>query len=176
MDLNHIELPASVIAGLYTDHLVETNDMPAPNRAQAMTVTNENEENNKYPWKYLGKNQKQILVIIDNPGITYLPDHELAFLTGILNACKLSIDDTAIFNIANQSSSYKELLVFFKSRIVLLFDVEPSNFGLPMNFPPYQIQAFANNSFLFSPSLRELENDRVEKSKLWVCLKRLFNL
>ncbi|MBK9568854.1 MAG: hypothetical protein IPO53_02260 [Chitinophagaceae bacterium] len=54
--------------------------------------------------------------------------------------------------------------------------MEPAAFGLPMHFPHYQIQAFAGNSFLYAPSLKELENDRVEKSKLWVCLKRLFNL
>jgi hypothetical protein len=85
--------------------------------------------------------------------------------------------DVAVVNLNNQpKSSYKELVAFFKSRIVLLFAVEPASFGLPMSFPHFQIQPFAGNSFLFSPSLKELENDKVLKSKLWVCLKRLFNL
>ena len=70
----------------------------------------------------------------------------------------------------------RNLLTFFKSKIVLLFAVEPASFGLPMSFPHFQIQPFAGNSFLFSPSLKELENDKMLKSKLWVCLKRLFNL
>ncbi|MBL0130777.1 MAG: hypothetical protein IPP43_06385 [Chitinophagaceae bacterium] len=106
-----------------------------------------------------------------------MPDHELTFLTGILGACKLSLADVAIVNLYNHpQSSYNELTSFFKSKIVFLFDMEPAAFGLPMHFPHYQIQAFAGNSFLYAPSLKELENDRVEKSKLWVCLKRLFNL
>ena len=31
-------------------------------------------------------------------------------------------------------------------------------------------------NFLFSPSLKELEHDKAEKGKLWVCLKRLFTI
>jgi hypothetical protein len=58
----------------------------------------------------------------------------------------------------------------------LLFDTSPAAISLPMSFPYYQLQSFAGSTFLYAPSLKELENDRVEKSKLWVCLKRLFNL
>ena len=85
--------------------------------------------------------------------------------------------DVVIVNHKNhRETAYKELVTFFKSKIVLLFAVEPVSFGLPMIFPHFQIQPFAGNSFLFSPSLKELENDKILKSKLWVCLKRLFNL
>ena len=176
MDLNHIELPASVVAGLYGNYLIDKTGNPVATGDPLGQVTNKKSDENASRFKFLGNNKKQVLVIVENPGNTFLPDEELNFLTGILHACKLSIDDVALVNIANQPSAYKELLAFFKSRIVLLFAVEPSHFGLPMNFPHYQIQAYANNSFLYSPSLKELENDRVEKSKLWVCLKRLFNL
>ena len=74
------------------------------------------------------------------------------------------------------NASYKELISFFKSKIVFLFDIEPIAFGLPVNFPHYQAQAFASTSFLFSPSLKKLQNDKLQKSKLWVCLRRLFNV
>jgi hypothetical protein len=47
---------------------------------------------------------------------------------------------------------------------------------LPLNFPHYQIQPFANCSFLYTPSLSEVETDKVQKSKLWVALRRLFNI
>jgi len=181
MDLNHIELPASVVAGLYRDSLIDTNEMPAKPRPAAIPVqagtTADPVEEKIAPWKFLGNNGKQILIIVENEETSGLPDKDLGFLTEILGACKLNLADVAIVNLANHpGASYKELTAFFKSRIVLLFAVEPAAFGLPMNFPHYQIQAFANNSFLFSPSLKELGNDRVEKSKLWVCLKRLFNL
>ncbi len=181
MDLNHLELPASVVAELYRGSLIEANERPAKGKpvkepiipALAETTTGENLSS----WKWLGNNGKHILIIVNNEDSAGLPDKDLAFLTEILGACKLSLADVAIVNLHNHpGASYKELTAFFKSRIVLLFAVEPAEFGLPMSFPPYQLQAFANNSFLFSPSLKELGDDRVEKSKLWVCLKRLFNL
>lgn len=179
MDINNIILPATLIADLYPSSLVdmgEKNVVPEnvlPPAESGPTRTDKPDT----AWKSLGNNQKQILVVVNNSGIAFLPDNELVFLTGVLGACKLSLDDVAIVNFSNHPGmAYKEMINHFKSRIVLLFDIEPAEFGLPMSFPPYQIQPFAGNSFLYSPSLKELENDRVEKSKLWVCLKRLFNL
>jgi len=45
-----------------------------------------------------------------------------------------------------------------------------------MNFPHFQQQKFTGITFLFSPSLNELENDKLLKSKLWICLKQIFNI
>ncbi len=179
MDINHIDLNPALVANLYAESLIGTNatttekPVAAPPAEAGPSRTDKPET----AWKSLGNNQKNILLIVNNPDIVYLADNELTFLTGILGACKLTLADVAIVNQNNHPEmAYKELITHFKSRIVLLFDVEPATFGLPMSFPQYQLQSFAGNTFLFSPSLRELENDRVEKSKLWVCLKRLFNL
>ena len=123
------------------------------------------------------KIKKSILLVVDYEESVHIPDEHLSFLTTILNACKLSLADIALINIKRQpSKEYKAALDEFHSRIVILFDLEPAAFGLPMNFPFFQIQPFANCSFLYSPSLAELEKDKVQKSKLWVTLKRLFNI
>ncbi len=180
MGLNNIELPAFAVADLYQTTLVGNTtgavEKDAVTEKIKVPVAPVSEPGNEPAWRSLGNNQKNILIIVNSNEAVHLPDGELQFLTGILGACKLSLADVAIVNINEQEASYKELTGFFKSRIVLLFDTAPASFGLPMNFPHYQIQAFANNSFLYSPSLKALENDRVEKSKLWVSLKRLFNL
>ena len=174
MDLNHINLPASVVAELYHSSLIDPGKTPV---SQAGADSTESKSAPLPGWKWLGENQKNVLIIVNYPDAVHLPDHDLDFLTGILGACKLSMADVAIINHTNHpDASYKELVVFFKSKIVLLIAVEPASFGLPMSFPHFQIQPFAGNSFLFSPSLKELENDKILKSKLWVCLKRLFNL
>lgn len=170
MNINEIQLPAKLVADLYRSSLVETNGNhpSAEENKETTSVTG---------WKWLGDNRKNILVIVQQTDAVHLPDKELDFLTTMLSACKLGLADVAIVNRKNHpEASYRELAGFFKSKIVLLFDVEPAAFGLPMNFPHYQLQAFANATFLFSPSLSELENDKLQKSKLWVCLKRLFNL
>jgi hypothetical protein len=179
MDLNHIELPAFVVAGLYHSSLISDKELQDNNTGvdEIEVELPLVETDSGSPWKSLGGNLKNILVIVNNTTAVHLPDNELTFLTGILGACKLSLADVSIFNLNNHpATTYKELTSFFASKVVVLFDTEPSSFGLPMSFPHYQIQAFAGISFLYSPSLKNLENDKVEKSKLWVCLKRLFNL
>jgi hypothetical protein len=159
---------------LYHSSLIDPDETTV---SQAVVDSTESKPAALPGWKWLGENRKNILVIVSYPDAVHLPDHDLDFLTGILSACKLSMADVAVVNLNNHpDASYKELVAFFKTRIVLLFAVEPALFGLPMSFPHFQIQPFAGNSFLFSPSLKELENDKILKSKLWVCLKRLFNL
>lgn len=173
MNINDIQLPAKLVADLYRSSLVETDG----NHSSASSNEKMEETGSVTEWKWLGDNRRNILVIVQQTDAVHLPDKELDFLTAMLSACKLGLADVAIVNRNNHpQASYKELAGFFKSKIVLLFDVEPAAFGLPMNFPHYQLQAFANATFLFSPSLSELENDKLQKSKLWVCLKRLFNL
>ena len=177
MNLNNIELPSSVVIELYHSSLIGSNEIAIEKINTKETTTPFTAKGDTAIWKSLGDNRKNILIMVNCSDVVHIPDNELSFLTGILGACKLNMGDVAIVNRNNYPYvSYKELTTFFKSKIVFLFDIEPAAFGLPMIFPHYQIQAFAGNSFLFSPSLKELENDKVEKSKLWVSLKRLFNL
>lgn len=177
MNLNNIELPSSLLVDLYHTSLFNTNEFSIETKIDKEAPKPVDKADIAAPWKWLGDNKKNILVIVNNKEVVHLPDSELSFFTGILSACKLTVADVAIVNINNHpQASYKELTSFFTSKIVFLFDIEPAAFGLPMNFPHYQIQSFAGNSFLYSPSLKDLEDDKVQKSKLWICLKRLFNL
>ena len=173
MDINHIELPAAAIADLYTSSLVDTGEISA---RPPQLVTETEQESMAAGLRSLGENKKNILIIVDYADAVHIPDNELQFLTNMLMACKLSLADVAIVNLHQQRISYKELLSEYKSRIALLFDTEPAGFGLPMSFPFFQIQPFAGCSFLYTPSLKELEEDKILKSKLWVSLRRLFNI
>ena len=53
--------------------------------------------------------------------------------------------------------------------------LHPAMLDLPVNFPHFQVQSFNNSTFLFTPSLHEIQNT-ILKSKLWVCLRRIFNV
>jgi hypothetical protein len=182
MDLNHIQLPAAAIVDLYSSSLIESGEINRENNPTAITtdanekvISNTSEETGS--WKWLGENKKNILVAVRHKEAVHLPDSELQFLTGILSACQLSLADVAIVNLEKHpGANYKPVTEQFQSRIALLFDVEPASFGLPMSFPHFQIQPFANCSFIYAPSLSELENDKVLKSKLWVILRRMFNI
>lgn len=181
MDLNHIELPAGIVAELYRSSLVIA-DPPQQNEEKIQPVntkkvTETAVETKGQKWVSLGNNQKNILITVTHNDLTHLPDEDLGFLTGILGACQLSLDDVAIINLAHyENVSYKELVKHFKSKIVFLFGTEPASFGLPMNFPHFQVQSFASISFLFSPPLQEFKDDKVLKSKLWVSLRRIFGI
>jgi len=180
MDLNQINLPPAALASLYGETLVSDNEVssiPPTAGIKEVPSSSVQADDQKRAARSLGNNQQQILVLVNVADAVFLSDESLGFLTGVLSACKLSMADIALVNLHHYPDiPYQTLLTEFKSRIVLLFDKDPASFGLPMKFPHYQLQAFNGNTFLYAPSLQELEKDKVEKSKLWVSLKRLFNL
>lgn len=157
MGLNNIELTPFAIADLYRSVLVDTNQVPVPPPPPTK---------NKQ-----GSNLKSILVV--TPGQP--TENERNFLNEILAACKLNLNDIAL-EICDNNVSYKDLTTRYKCKQVFLFGSDPASFGLPMNFPHFQSQTFAGVSYLHSPPLSELMNDKLLKSKLWVTLKKLFGI
>jgi hypothetical protein len=180
MGLNDIELPASVVASLYPSVLVagdnNTTSTPAPAVAAPVSKpasTTDNEAGS--PWKFLGNNQRNILVVVNHSDILHLPDADLTFLTNMLTACKLGLGDITLLNFDHyKDTGGPAILKHFKSRTVLLFGLEPASFGLPVSFPAFQVQNVANVQYLFAPTLTELLEDKLLKSKLWVCLQKIF--
>jgi hypothetical protein len=179
MSLNDIQLNGDLLADLFKKNLVIDPDLQKPAEASksktAETINLQTPPSG--PFNYLGNNKKNILVLVHHPETVHLPDQELTLLVNMLAACKLGMDDVAVVNLAHSSAkAYSHLSDFFKSRIVFLFGITPTAIDLPVNFPQYQVQSFNKTTFLFSPSLGEIEKDKMEKSKLWLCLKKIFNV
>jgi hypothetical protein len=179
MSLNNIQLNPSLLADMYRTSLVETKENVRPeekkhSRAALETGT---KDTNITSWKYLGEYKKNILIIVRYNDVPYLPNEQLNFLTSVLSACKLNLGDVAIFNTANAPSAlYKELQEKFKSNFTILLGLTPEEFEMPLSFPEFQVQAFNNCTFLHTPVLEVLETDKILKSKLWVCLKKMFGM
>ena len=172
MSLNSIKFEPTEIASLYKNSLVEVNA-----KQQLLPQSDSNIGSVASGMKYLGENKKKILVIVRNAIAAHLPDKQLSFLTKLLAACSLTLADVAVLNFQNHNSSeFNEILSFFKPKVVVLFDVEPGEFGLPMIFPQFQVQGYKDAVFVSSPSLEVIEPDKSLKGKLWVCLKKIFNL
>ncbi|HMO63258.1 MAG TPA: hypothetical protein PKC39_14330 [Ferruginibacter sp.] len=166
MSLNNITLPPNTICQLYTKVLVEA-PTPVPT-LQKQTDTN---------FVFLGKNKKHITIAVNNPAVLHLPDDELSFLMGILAACKLTIEDVAILNLAkNNPCNYQDIATRLGAVQVLLFGIKPGNIDLPLDFPPYQVQRYNQQGYLAAPALSLLQNDKAEKIKLWNSLKIMFSL
>jgi len=165
MSLKNVKLPEILIANLYTAPLVCLQ-----NTAEAPTSTTTG-------LKFLGSNQKQITILVNVSDATYLTDKSFAFLTGVLNACKLNMADVAIINM-NQSTNnhYLDLNSITRPKIKLLFGVSPQEIGLPIHFPYFQVQPYNNVVYLCAPDLNSIEEDKSLKTQLWAGLKSVFQL
>ena len=163
MSLNQIQLTNQQLANWYANVLIEsTTASPVPTQ---QTV------------KFLGKNAKHIVLLVSNDTAPFLPDDELSFLTNILSACKLSQADVAIVNVHSIDKEEVESLIEpLAPKHVLLFGITPLSIDLPINFPQFQLQAFNKRTYLYSPDLKTLENNKDLKLKLWNNLKTLFGL
>jgi len=166
MSLDNIQFPSIVLQNLYSKSLV---DLKTGSQDPAlMEIDNVS---------YLGKNQKRIAFVVMSPDALNLPDDDFNFLSGILSACKLSLEDVALLNISkNPSLIYTDLTETLKADKIFLFGIDPEKFGLPLQFPNYQVQHFNNQVYLSSASLTALKNDKAEKLKLWNCLKKIFSM
>ncbi|MBN8687809.1 MAG: hypothetical protein J0M10_12355 [Chitinophagales bacterium] len=187
MDINHVDLNNLSLASLYKGHLVESISAN-PTQEQASLLREVIQPAMPEPvdsaeiaaplsFKSLGSNQQRILILVSEPGVVFLPDPSLKFLTGILTACKLSLADVAIVNLHQYvNPGYKEIVPFFHAQKVLLFGAAPEDIRLPLNFPAFQPQAFNGCTYLWAPELKNMENDRALKTQLWNSLKQLFNI
>ena len=178
MSLSSITLPGTVIADLYRDSLVRTGQQekgPAPDIIPGNKTAGQ--ANN---YKILGNNQQQITIIVDFREESFLPDRHLQFLTKMLEACKLNLGDVALVNHAKKPVDMELLRGQLNPAYVLLFGVEPITIKLPLNFPQFKEQAYAGSTYLYTPPLDILNQDSEEgkllKSKLWVCLRKLFKV
>jgi hypothetical protein len=129
----------------------------------------------KFAW--MGGRAKPILIVVNNEKNAYLSKEDLPFFTRMLNACKLTLDEVALFNLAaHPALNQEEWLSFFAPRIVLCFGLSPTQLGLPVDFPLYQLQALKGCTFMHSAPFEKLASDLEERKQCWNSLKRLFNL
>lgn len=164
MSLDKIQLPIQLIPELYNNSLVVL-DVEQP---KAKSI-------NEDIFHFLGGNQKNILILVENDQAVHLPDDDLQFLTGILNACGLSFADISIVNIfQKEQQSLEMLLHFFKPKTVLTFGINWQILNADFNLASYQIIVHNGVNFITANSLQVLSKNIEEKKNLWNCLKQLF--
>ena len=194
MSLNDIRLPKFIIDELYKDSLVVSPwasaippstkpqptplpKTPSPAPAPAASTTSPAEPAG---YKFLGNHRRKITILVHSPGAAFLPDDQLSFLTKILEACRMNIGDVAIINTATAPVGIAALKEQLHPETILLFGVEPPAIRLPINFPAFRLQPYDDCTYLSAPGLdivsQPSEESRLLKSKLWVCLKTLFNV
>lgn len=165
MSLDNIQLTPLLIEKLYSKSLVDLNGaQPKPTYSDSPGFT------------WLGTNEKNILIVVNEPDAAFLQDADLALLVGILTACKLSIADVAILNFdKHPDASYDSLNKAFRPVTILLFGVAPAELDFPLHFPHFQLQPYNGQHYLCSPALRLLAADVSLKKQLWLSLQKHFS-
>jgi hypothetical protein len=186
MSLDDIKLSPFLVKKLYENSLID-DSIIATSIGNAETAKDEKKpisdkinvtkKGNFEAIKYLGKNAKNILILIDEKEHAFLGDDELSFLMNILNACSVSMQDVALVNASNNGEVvYENLNTQFVPSIVLFLGTEPQLLNFPIQIPQYKIQAYNNQQYLCAPSLQKLSSDKEEKKKLWMLLKVMFGI
>ena len=165
MSLDNFQLPVSLLTELYNNSIVALETTQAiPKSLNSTDIP------------YLGKNRKNILIIVNEPDTPFLNEKDMEFLTGILTACKLNFNDVALVNECHSNNfEVKDLITKFEPRQVLCFG------DLLKDWPfeekkHFDILSHNGYQILFSPSLNNLEKNIEIKKALWNCLKKIFTL
>ncbi len=199
MSLNQFKLPHFLVEELYKDALLTPPGKPSartpsstdsapfapapasPAAPPAQVPTPAASPSPAPPgYKFLGNNRRKITLLVNSPGSVFLPDEHLTFLTKILAACRMTLADVAIVNQATEPVAVAALRQQLSPTTILLFGLEPTAIRLPINFPFFKIQPYDQCTYLSVPALDQLtsetEESKLLKSKLWVCLKTLFDV
>jgi hypothetical protein len=190
-------LPNSVLVSLYKDTLVlpefeknkpeiiSTTIVPT---TPANVVTPEvidtsalnDTQRETGPIKYLGEHLKQVTIIVKDELAVYLNENDLTLLSSILSACKLTLADIALINVAQQKLSLHEILNVLPSKLVMIFDVSSATLKIKLPTTLYKSIQLGDTYLLFSNSLSLMQGGdqsaKLEKGKLWAILKQLFQL
>lgn len=190
-------LPAAVLVSLFKDSLVlpEKEIKSAENEEKAIItaigkeaisttasneVVNEQKTIPTQPLKYLGDHLKKIVVLVNDSDAVYLNETDLGLLSSILTACKLTLADIALINIALQPLSIHEILTTLSSEIVIAFDLNSTQLKIKLPTTLYKPISVGDSQILFCNSLNNMQgaeqNAKLEKSKLWNALKLIFKL
>ena len=174
------QLPAFVLAELFGDDLVYTGEKFDSLNAKKDVPKTEKKEPSSPLKKYLGNNERKIVVLVNDDKNMYLGDEDLEFLSGILNACKLNLAHIALVNFNNTPLNFIELKEQLQPQYLLSFGIDALQIQLPFAMPDYQVQQYDNCKIVTAPPLTALNNKtqlaKAEKTKLWKSLQNIFNL
>ncbi|RYG19586.1 MAG: hypothetical protein EOO07_06540, partial [Chitinophagaceae bacterium] len=128
MSLDNFQLSPFLVQNLYKKTLVDLKTVqPSPAQKTSEHIS------------YLGQNEKNIVLLVNEQEHPFATDDDLTLLVSILSACKLSLADVALVNVHKyQALTYTELVNYFNPGFMILFGVLPQELKFPLHFPHYQ--------------------------------------
>lgn len=124
-------------------------------------------------FKYVGKNQKCVLILVNDMENAVSTDRGRELLRNIVKAIQLSASDFALVNYSEyKGAKFRDLGAFFSCRLVLAFGVAPEELGLA-EYPQNKLVLEEDIQMVFSGNLDVLAADQNGKKTLWGSLKQL---
>jgi hypothetical protein len=122
-------------------------------------------------FKYLGENNKYILIVVREPSFDFLKKDDLGFLLKILAAKKLELNDVAIINIEKYASlNFDNLKAFFACSKIITFGINPKILQIE-GAVANKKSTFKETSILGTWELTKLQQDEKKKAIFWDELK-----
>lgn len=127
----------------------------------------------KFDFKYLGKNQKNTLILVNDSGNEVSTEQGRELLRKLVNAIALTARDFALVNYANYATAtYTDFYNFFNCKLVLAFGVNPTQLALAEQ-SLHQLSQMGETKIVFTTNLHDLDGDPASKKILWASLQQL---
>jgi len=127
----------------------------------------------EWNFEFLGKNQKGILILVNDQVNKVSSTEGTELLRKLVKAIALTNNDFALINYAfYHTAVFADLKAFFSCKLVLSFGVDFANLGLSEK-PLHQLFETDNVQMIFTKNLHELDSDQVSKKMLWTTLQQL---
>jgi hypothetical protein len=124
-------------------------------------------------FKYLGKNQRNILILVNDHQNDVSTEQGRELLRKLVKAIGLTANDFALVNYAAyKEQKFNDFKAAFNCDLVLAFGVEAADLGLPQQVQ-HQLINYGDIKLVFTTNLADLDQDQASKKLLWASLQQL---
>ncbi|MFY7839856.1 MAG: hypothetical protein ACOVP7_06245 [Lacibacter sp.] len=123
---------------------------------------------------FTGKNKKHFMWLVEERHYPYLDDADFQFLSDVLNACKMNMEDIALVNVAGNRSPFEQLVQQLQPKYIIAASVQID--ALPIQTADYKVLQQQTYQLCYTESLEAIRTDKTKKSKLWLALKQMLGL
>ena len=154
----------------------EVQDVVAEKEGQVESMQEEKSPNiveEPKPLSYLGRNEQEILFLVNDPSSELLNQTDLdLFMKIVEDGLKFTKNDIALANTAKQS--LEQILEELDHQFIISMGVDISKFYPEQE--TYLVHESGTEKILISESLQALGNDVSKKVRFWKALKSMFNI
>lgn len=128
-----------------------------------------------FDFKFLGKNQRHILILVNDKQNDVSTEQGRELLRKLLLAINLTGKDFALVNYANyEDASFEDLNSFFKCQFLLSFGVTANQLGIQEQ-ALHQLVQHNQTKLVLTTNLHDLDSDQPSKKVLWGSLQKINN-